>query len=149
MTRPGTQRGGCGGCLRVHRYTVSKQSGTEWPCQAGGCGGCVRVHRYTMSKQSGDDTTMPWCASSRVGTSTGMYDVVSSTCQTLARGCARRSATGDQVRDFLGGVHCSGRGRGLHWFTFQLDVSACCGIGVACRGCLGGVSGLLGGMTGS
>ena len=25
----------------------------EWPGQGGGCGECERVHRYTMSKQSG------------------------------------------------------------------------------------------------
>ena len=29
--------------------------------------------------------------------------------------------------------------RGLHSFTFQLNVSAFCGIGGACRVCLGGV----------
>jgi len=29
--------------MRVHWYTVSKQSGDE----------CVRVHRYTMSKHAG------------------------------------------------------------------------------------------------
>jgi len=31
--------------------------------------------------------------------------------------------------------------RGLHSFTFQLNVSAFCGIGGVLRGCLGGVSG--------
>jgi hypothetical protein len=32
----------------------------------------------------------------------------------------------------------SALGRGLHSFTFRLNVSALCGIGVACRGCLRG-----------
>ena len=27
------------------RYTVSKQSGNEWPGQGGACGECVRAHR--------------------------------------------------------------------------------------------------------
>jgi len=31
------------------------------------------------------------------------------------------------------------RGRGLHSSTFQLNLSTLCGIGVAVRGCLGGV----------
>jgi len=31
----------------------SEQSGDGWPGHGGGCGECVRVHRYTMSKQSG------------------------------------------------------------------------------------------------
>ena len=26
---------------------------TAWPGQGGGCSECVRVHRYTVSKQSG------------------------------------------------------------------------------------------------
>jgi hypothetical protein len=30
-------------------------------------------------------------------------------------------------------------GRGLHLFTFQLNLNAFCGTGGACRGCLGGV----------
>ena len=34
---------------------MSEQSGIEWPGQGGGCGECVRVHRYTMSKQSGKE----------------------------------------------------------------------------------------------
>jgi len=45
--------------------------------------------------------------------------------------------------------------RGLHSSTFQLNVSASCGIGVAFRGCLGGVwgvyrvyTGVLGGIKG-
>jgi len=40
-------------------------------------------------------------------------------------------------------------GRGLHSFTFQLNVSAFCGIGGAFRGCLGlgfEVEGVLGGV---
>ena len=36
-------------------------------------------------------------------------------------------------------------GRGLHSSTFRLNVSAFCGIG---EGCLGGVSGVFGGMRG-
>ena len=39
--------------LRVHRYTMSRQSGVEWPGQGGGCDEGVWVHRYTTSKQSG------------------------------------------------------------------------------------------------
>jgi len=35
-------------------------------------------------------------------------------------------------------------GRGFHSFTFQLNVSAFCGIGNASRGCLGGVGGYWG-----
>jgi len=35
----------CPGPCRVHRYTMSKQSGNE----------CRHVHRYTMSKQSGNE----------------------------------------------------------------------------------------------
>jgi len=48
-------------CVRVHRYTMSKQSGYDTT----GCGKCARVHRYTMSKQSGDDerTMQPDAAS--------------------------------------------------------------------------------------
>ena len=30
-------------------------------------------------------------------------------------------------------------GRGLHSSTFRLNISALCGIGDSCRGCLGGV----------
>ena len=39
-------------------------------------------------------------------------------------------------------------GRGLHSFTFQLNVSAFCGIGGAFRGSFRGCSGVLGGMRG-
>ena len=38
--------------------------------------------------------------------------------------------------------------RGLHSFIFQLNVSAFCGIGSAFRDCLGGVSGVSGGIRG-
>jgi len=38
--------------------------------------------------------------------------------------------------------------RGLHSFTFQLNVSALCEIGGAFRRCSGGVLGVVGGMTG-
>ena len=38
---------------RVHGFTMSERPGNEWPGQGGGCGECVRVHRYTTSKQSG------------------------------------------------------------------------------------------------
>ena len=31
-----------GACVRVHQYTVSKQSGNEWPGQGGGGGECVQ-----------------------------------------------------------------------------------------------------------
>jgi len=34
---------------------------------------------------------------------------------------------------------CLVKGWGLHSSTFQLNLSAFCGIGRACRGCLGGV----------
>jgi len=37
--------------------------------------------------------------------------------------------------------------RGLHSFTFQLNVSAFCGNGGASRGCLGAVLGVLGGIV--
>ena len=37
-------------------------------------------------------------------------------------------------------------GRGLHWFIFQLNASAFCGIGGASRGYLGGVYEVLGGV---
>jgi len=60
--------GGCGECVRVYRYTMSKQSGKrnrrvctgipvhyEQTARGGGCGEWVRVHRYTMSKQSGGE----------------------------------------------------------------------------------------------
>ena len=60
--------GGCGECVRVHRYTMSKQSGKrnrrvctgipvqyEQTARGGGCGECVRVRRYSVSKQSGED----------------------------------------------------------------------------------------------
>jgi hypothetical protein len=42
----------CTGTLE-HWYTnaVSKQLGNELLGQEGGCGECVRVHRYTVSKQ--------------------------------------------------------------------------------------------------
>ena len=43
-----------GECVRVHRYTMSKQSGSEWlryQCTRTHSPR-VRVHRYTMSKQS-------------------------------------------------------------------------------------------------
>ena len=40
------------------------------------------------------------------------------------------------------------RSRGLHSSTFRLNVSAFCGIGVASRGCLGGVQKVLGGGRG-
>ena len=74
-----SQGAGCGECARVHRYSMSKQSGrvhyagtpvdyeqtvreedaasvqgytgTLWANSQGE--GAVRVHRYTMSKQSG------------------------------------------------------------------------------------------------
>ena len=36
--------GGCGEWVRVHWYTVSEQSGIEWPGHGGGCGESVRVH---------------------------------------------------------------------------------------------------------
>jgi len=49
---PGQGAGG-GECVRVHRYTMSEQPGNEWPGQGAGGGECVRVHRYTMSEQSG------------------------------------------------------------------------------------------------
>jgi hypothetical protein len=39
-------------------------------------------------------------------------------------------------------------GRGLHSSTFQLSLSAFCGIGGAFRGCLGGVQGVSGGIRG-
>jgi len=39
-------------------------------------------------------------------------------------------------------------GRGLHSFTFQLNVSTLHGIGGACRGCLGSVCELLEGIRG-
>jgi xanthine/CO dehydrogenase XdhC/CoxF family maturation factor len=35
-------------CVRVRRYTMSKQYGNEWPSQGGGCGERVRVHKHTM-----------------------------------------------------------------------------------------------------
>jgi len=38
--------------------------------------------------------------------------------------------------------------RGLHSSTYQLNVSASCGIGGACRGCLGGVSRCKGALRG-
>ena len=37
-------------------------------------------------------------------------------------------------------------GRGLHSFTFRLNLSTLCGIGGACRGCSVGVYGDFGGM---
>ena len=40
--------------------------------------------------------------------------------------------------------HAGVPGRGLHSFTFRLNVSALCGIGGAYRGCLRGVMGYLG-----
>ena len=40
------------------------------------------------------------------------------------------------------------RGRGLHSPTFQLNLSALCGIGGASRGCLGGVREVSGGIKG-
>jgi hypothetical protein len=39
--------------------------------------------------------------------------------------------TGDRINGLLDGV----AGRGLHSFTLQLNLSAFCGIGVACMGC--------------
>ena len=39
-------------------------------------------------------------------------------------------------------------GRGLPSSTFRLNVGAFCGIGGACRGCLGGVMGMLWGIRG-
>ena len=51
--RANSQGGGGGECVRVHQYSMSKQSGSDWAGQGGGGGECVRVHRYTMSKQSG------------------------------------------------------------------------------------------------
>ena len=50
---------------------------------------------------------------------------------------AHRVAAGPKVLLALGKV--SLHGRGLHSFTFQLNVSAFCGIGGAFRGGLGGV----------
>jgi len=44
----------------------------------------------------------------------------------------------------LGVVGKGSSGRGLHSSTFQLNVSALCGIGVAFRGCPGGVEGVSG-----
>ena len=38
-----------------------------------------------------------------------------------------------------GGWDAAVDGRGLHSFTFELNVSAFCGIGGASKGCLGGV----------
>ena len=40
-------------------------------------------------------------------------------------------------------------GRGLHSSTFRPNVSACCGIGSAFRGCLEGMERVLGGYQGS
>ena len=39
-------------------------------------------------------------------------------------------------------------GRGLHSFTFQINVSAFCGIGGASKGCLGAIEGVLWGVRG-
>jgi len=41
--------------VRVHRYTMSKQSGNEWPGLGGGCicGESVQVPWYTVSRQAG------------------------------------------------------------------------------------------------
>jgi hypothetical protein len=36
-----------------------KRSGSKWPGQGGRCGECVRVHRYTVSKQSGNEGPGP------------------------------------------------------------------------------------------
>ena len=41
--------------------------------------------------------------------------------------------------EYFANVECMVSGRGLHSFTFQLNVSAFCGTGGAFRGCLGGV----------
>jgi len=46
-----SQAGGCGECVRVHRHTMSKQSGPAHTHQ-GRCSQWVRVHNYTMRKQS-------------------------------------------------------------------------------------------------
>ena len=37
----------------VRWYTMSKQSGNEWPGLEEGRSRCVQVHRYTMLKQAG------------------------------------------------------------------------------------------------
>jgi len=50
--RAHSQGGGYDQCVRAHRYTMSKQSGNEWPSHAAHLRR-GRVHRYTMSKQSG------------------------------------------------------------------------------------------------
>jgi len=48
MSKQSGKRGGCGECVRVHRYTMSKQSG-----KGDECGEFVRAHKYAMSTQSG------------------------------------------------------------------------------------------------
>jgi hypothetical protein len=40
-------------CVRSQRFAKSRQSREEWPSHGVGCGECVRLHRYIMSKQSG------------------------------------------------------------------------------------------------
>jgi len=47
----------------VNWYMIIIQSGTDCPGQGGGCGERVRVHWYTMNKQSGDEwpDPAPWC----------------------------------------------------------------------------------------
>ena len=42
--RPGRRMRSVCPVLRVHRYTMSQQSGDEWAGWGGGCGECVWVH---------------------------------------------------------------------------------------------------------
>jgi len=58
---------------------------------------------------------------------------------TLTAGCSRSLRSPGCTRTVPGG-------RGLYTFTFQLNVSAFCGIGGARKGCVARVKGVLGGV---
>jgi hypothetical protein len=106
-----------------------------------------------------------------VGTAGGLSGVATSGDQSVGLGGVQSvgvagdqsmGVAGDQSVGVAGGVErkrslssgissskASGAsGRGLHSSTYQLNVSASCGIGGACRGCLGGVSRCKGALRG-
>ena len=112
----------CTGAL-VHCEQTAKLSwkgNDEWPGQGGGCGDeSVRVHWYCEQTVR---LSLQWNTSARL----------------CLEGC--------RVHGFIKVQRVAGRG--LHSFTFQLNLSALYGIGGARRGCVARVKGVFGGVQG-